>query len=65
VEEEEDLDLSASGDVTQSACAVVVESEEGRLGVGVSEEHAEVVAFVLSLDHDEGVHAINLLTTYA
>ena len=65
MEEEVDFDLAAGGDVAEGAGAVVVEPEEGRLCIGVPEEHSEVVALVLALNHDEVVDTVDLLATYA
>lgn len=64
--EEISFNLTSNSDITESGCAIVVESDDWGLCIGVSEEDAKVVVLSLSaLHHDEWVHTIGALATQA
>lgn len=64
--EEIGFNLSTNSDIAESGCAIVVESDDWGLSVGVSEEDTKVVVLSLSaLNHDEWVHTIGALATQA
>jgi hypothetical protein len=60
LEEEEDLEVASSGDVTQSASTVIVESEDWGLRVGIPEENTHEFFWVLGLNQSKWMDTISL-----
>ena len=56
VDQEIDFKLSSESNVAECGCTIVVEPNDGNLGVGVSEEESNILLRFLSLYQEEGMN---------
>lgn len=57
-DEEVDLNLSTEGDVAEVGLLLVSISNNGKLGIGISEVHTDILLGFLGLNQEEGVHTV-------
>ena len=60
LEEEEDLEVTTSGDVTESASTIIVKNKDWRLSIGIPEENTHEFFWVLGLNKSKWMNSISL-----
>jgi len=50
VKEEVSFNLSSSGDVVKGTCPIIIETQQRRLSIGISEVDPEEISCILALD---------------